>query len=326
MRSTFVALFSVGVVVAATPAFAANAFDLGPGQKLLAPISHKNLSVFPVVLSQQPAANGVSYLTLAEGMKTSQVAVEERKTGATVNSVNVANKSDRPLLLLAGEVILGGQQDRVIGEDTLIQPHAELVVPVFCVEHGRWSGKGQFTSTGGFVDGKVRMQAKYAGNQQQVWDAVAKKTKALKAESSTGTYRSLATGAEGKTATQPFRDAILPKLAALPESGRLIGLVAAVNGRVTSVDVFADPQLFAAYRERLLDSIFLAVADQPVTTEVPPAPAAVGAFMNELHSTEPTVKNGAGSREMTRGNKVVGTSLKPAPAGKSVYDSYQAVE
>jgi len=330
MRATRPASFATAVavsfLVASSPAFAANAFDLAPGQRLLAPISHKNLSIFPVVLSEKPGAPGVHYLTLAEGLKTNSVAVEEQKNGGTVNSVNVGNKSDRPLLLLAGEVILGGQQDRVIGEDTIIQPHADLVVPVFCVEHGRWSGKVQFTSTGGFVDSSVRMKAKYAGNQQQVWDAVAKKNQALKVQNATGTYRSLATGAEGKAATQPFRDAIAPKLAALPEAGQLIGLVAAVNGRVTSVDVFADPQLFAAYRERLLDSIFLAVADKPVTSETPPAAQAVGDFVNELRATKAEVKNGGGSREMKKGSKVVGTSLKPSAAQKSVYDSYQAVE
>jgi hypothetical protein len=323
MRNTLALAF----FVAATPAMAANGIDLGPGQKLLAPITHKNLAVFPVVLADK-APDGVRYLSLTEGMKAGMVAVQEQKTGATVNAVNVANNSDRPLLLLGGEVILGGQQDRIIGEDTIIQPHAELRVPVFCVEHGRWSGRGQFTSTGGIADAKVRVQAKIAGSQQAVWDEVAKKTKALKAETSTGTYRTLATGEQGKVATQPFREAIAPKLAALPEAGRVIGLVAAVNGRVTSVDIFADPQLFSTYRERLLDSIFLAVADQPVTSIAAPEPAKVSEFVNEVRAAKPaSVKRDKNNNEneIKKGKKAVGTSLKES-GGKALYDSFQAVD
>ena len=62
--------------------------------------------------------------------------------GNSVNQVYVLNRSDRPLYLMPGEIILGGDQDRTIGEELVIAPSKEPVeVEVFCVEHGRWGGR-----------------------------------------------------------------------------------------------------------------------------------------------------------------------------------------
>src|SRR6185312_1137259 len=124
--------------------------------------------------------------TLKQGLSDHLVTVREH---GDVNSVIVDNRGAQSLLLVGGEMILGGQQDRIIGQDTVIEPHKKQTVTVYCVEHGRWSGAGQFGSAGGIVDAKVRARAKVSKDQQKVWDEVAHKTEALKAETPTGTYR-----------------------------------------------------------------------------------------------------------------------------------------
>ncbi len=59
--------------------------------------------------------------------------------GNSVNRLIVANNSDKPLYLMAGEIIVGGDQDRAIGQDYVIAQSQEPVeIEVFCVEHGRW--------------------------------------------------------------------------------------------------------------------------------------------------------------------------------------------
>ena len=68
--------------------------------------------------------------------------------GNSVNRVYVLNRSDRPLYLMPGEIILGGDQDRTIGEEIVIAPSQEPVeVEVFCVEHGRWGGRSPERTT-----------------------------------------------------------------------------------------------------------------------------------------------------------------------------------
>ncbi len=88
----------------------------------------------------------------------------------------LVNNSDRPLLLLAGEIVTGGKQDRVIGADRLVPPKSDPIdLSVFCVEPGRWvAHSDQFGSMKSqMAQPSVRVPAMAAKNQQQVWDQVA---------------------------------------------------------------------------------------------------------------------------------------------------------
>src|SRR5205823_4196418 len=140
------------------------------------------------VVRDAKVRNTAEYLTLRAGLERKEVRVEELGGGGSVNTLRVTNQSRRPLLLLGGEIVLGGQQDRVISRDTVLAPGQSAEVAVFCVEHGRWSGGRSFTTAGGLAEGNLRARARYGKNQSAVWDQVARKNKALGAESDTGTY------------------------------------------------------------------------------------------------------------------------------------------
>jgi hypothetical protein len=311
------------------------AFDLDPGTRVLAPIQFRHLTVFPVVRQERAPIDRTVYLTLSEGLKQQQVQVSERREGATVNQVTVKNSSDKPLIMLGGEIILGGQQDRVLGKDVIVPPHSEAAVQVFCVEHGRWSGGRQFTSMGGMSSGKVRAKAKYAKDQSAVWSQVAESNAKAGADkgNSTGTYRRVVAGADGQRVIKPFRDHLAAALARLPEAKRLVGYIAAINGRVTSVDIFESPQLFASYRDKLLDSIILSAADVTPAAGPSKAPAAadVRGFIADAEAApEVEVDRNRSSRTVEkRGRKAVSSKLAPAAApaaAQPAYRSYQAVE
>src|ERR1700686_3068181 len=124
-----------------------------PGYKGLDPIRHGNLTVFPVVAARSYPTG--EFLTLDEGLRSGEVVVTEagnvqglirrhtmppvRNDGAQVNRLVLVNNSKRPLLLLAGEIVTGGKQDRVIGKDRIVPPESDPVdLSVFCVEPGRW--------------------------------------------------------------------------------------------------------------------------------------------------------------------------------------------
>ncbi|MGH9817594.1 MAG: ARPP-1 family domain-containing protein, partial [Candidatus Acidiferrales bacterium] len=93
--------------------------------------------------------------------------------GATVNTLVLVNRSKRPLLLLAGEVVTGGKQDRIIGKDRIVPPGAEpLPLDVFCVERGRWSAGNAFKASNLMAHPSVREKAAVAKKQGEVWDAV----------------------------------------------------------------------------------------------------------------------------------------------------------
>src|SRR5215469_18300988 len=124
--------------------------------RILDPVLYENISVFPVVASYGQDTS--AFLTLEEGLASGEVVIRERgseemvrgrdgrpvyipqTTGAAVNQLVLVNRSKRPLLLLAGELVSGGKQDRIIGKDRIVPVGAPpLPLDVFCVEHGRWS-------------------------------------------------------------------------------------------------------------------------------------------------------------------------------------------
>jgi len=200
-----------------------------------------------------------------------------------------------------------------------------MIVEVFCVEHGRWNGQREFSAARGFADTKIRVRAKYKSDQQAVWNEVAQKNANLKTAPSTGTYRNLAVGAEGEKAKKPYRDHLTSELGKLKEQKELVGLVAAINGRVTSVDVFDSPSLFAAYKDKLLDSIVMSAVDVPVASAAKPATAAeVEAFVQKAEESAPKeiLKNKAG-RTVTKAGKGVLSSTVESDDKKPIYKSYQ---
>ncbi len=156
---------------------------------VLTPITHGNLTIFPVVGG--PDYDTSHIMTLDEGTKAGSVIVTEqgslrglvrrpqqasRGSGPQVNQLVLVNDSDRPLLLLAGEIVTGGKQDRIIGVDRIVPPKSDPIdLSVFCVEPGRWTGRSdQFASMHSqMAQPSVRVPAMAAKNQQQVWDKVA---------------------------------------------------------------------------------------------------------------------------------------------------------
>src|SRR5205809_7354531 len=158
--------------------------------RLLDPVVYENISIFPLVSSQGQDTS--PSLTLEEGLATGEVTVAEQgaqilqrsrdgrpiyppqyNTGASVNQLVLINRSKRPLLLLAGELVSGGKQDRIIGKDRLVPVGSKpLPLDVFCVEHGRWSSGASFTDAKTIVHPSVREQATLQRDQGRVWNAV----------------------------------------------------------------------------------------------------------------------------------------------------------
>src|SRR5947209_12996518 len=86
------------------------------------------------------------------------------RESAQVNSLVLVNNSKRPLLLLAGEIVTGGKQDRIIGKDRLVPAESDPIdLGDFCVEPGPWVGSSsQFhglESMGGMFELSFRLEA-----------------------------------------------------------------------------------------------------------------------------------------------------------------------
>ena len=263
--------------------------------QLGAPVSFQTLTVFPVITDQPVSAD--EYITLDQGLRTGKVSVSEIGANgrarrirqgrvsddAEVNRLLVKNTSGKMLVLIAGEIIVGGKQDRIVGEDCVIASSPTPVpVDVFCVEHGRWDESarvgqsrpnrggageglvsggtpgglvGTFSSpaVGGMASPNTRAQAQAEKSQSGVWEEVVKLERANSVSSSTGTLNKVYEDRRVSAKLSDYERAIKSKL-----SGKnVIGAVAAIDGQVVSADVFANPKLFQAYWPKLLTSYAL---------------------------------------------------------------------
>lgn len=333
--------------------------------RLLEPVVYENISIFPVVSSNTGETGGL--LTLDEGLATGEVIVTERGnegmarsrdgrvipdynrgTGATVNQLVLINRSKRPLLLLAGELVSGGKQDRIIGKDRIVPVGAPpLPLDVFCVEHGRWSNGSQFASAKLMVHPSVREKAAVDQKQEEVWSAVRGGTtydySASPRASAAApapppariTSRELSEAMAGLAPTQSYQkiyegsrvgqsvDSFVREVEvrfARETSGlkgeHVVGVVVAYGGEVAWSDIFASGQLFDRYWHKLMRSYAVEAMARPTFREVASRDSA-GDFLRrlsgrEIQESEPGVYRW---REITDGRfaQIELESLEPKP-------------
>ncbi|MGA9800986.1 MAG: DUF6569 family protein [Terriglobales bacterium] len=258
------------------------------GYTVLAPIRHGNLTVFPVVAAR--SFDTEEFLTLDEGLRSGEVIVTESggvqplmrrrripiPPGPQVNQLVLVNNSKRPLILLAGEIVTGGKQDRVIGKDRIIPAESDPIdLGVFCVEPGRWTGSSDRFGTVGAAGGvpapmaapNVRAKAMAEKDQQQVWSEVAKTRVAMsetvtvagaaQAINQTSSYARVMQNDEVKQKVDSVAGPIQRNYQSLMQQLRdqhAVGVVVAVNGQMVWADIFASTNLLEKYWPKLVRS------------------------------------------------------------------------
>jgi hypothetical protein len=257
------------------------------GYKVLAPIHQGNLTVFPVVSAD--AHDTREFLTLDEGLRSGEVIVTEsgnisplvrprhpgqnerpiREGGAQVNQLVLVNNSKRPLILLAGEIVTGGKQDRVIGKDRLVPAESDPIdLGVFCVEPGRWTGTsakfGSFNSA--MAQPAVRARAMADKDQSKVWSEVRKSQTAMaeavpapaaREVAGTSSYAGVMQNAEVERKVDAVAAPIQRNYESVIKQLRdrnAVGVVVAVNGEIIWADMFASTSLLEKYWPKLVRS------------------------------------------------------------------------
>jgi ARG/rhodanese/phosphatase superfamily protein len=315
------------------------------GYKVLEPIRHGNLTVFPVLASKSYPTG--EFLTLDEGLRSGEVVVTEygslrglirrhpvqpvvsgnARGNAEVNRLVLVNNSKRPLLLLAGEIVTGGKQDRVIGKDRIVPAESDPVdLSVFCVEPGRWTATSdQFGASGATYGGplhdvgsnsvatlmaqpSVRAKAMGDKDQNEVWAEVKKQREAVSAEvlaaapmvasemAQTSSYAKVMENDEVKKRVDAVAGPIEQNYQSLIKQLRdrnAVGVVVAVNGRIIWADVFASTELLEKYWPKLVRSY----ASEAVVTRAKDVEAGVKqaqAFLEDMEGRRETIESEPG--------------------------------
>ena len=329
-----------------------SAFLLGHGaqadeEHLSGPYIHDNLAIY---LVHGKSTAGPVPLTLGEALARNAAKIHE--TGE-VNVIEAENLGDDPIFLQSGEIVKGGQQDRAIVASLLLKPHSGRTrVAVFCVENGRWAGRAgedtkTFTSAGNAVpsrEAKIAIKAaplaspsEVGQRQAQVWHNVARIQKQL-----SKSLGSSVVSPSSQTSLQlSLEDAALTKAqagyaAALQDAAEqeddVVGYVFAVNGKISSADIYASNALF---RKLWPELVWSAAAEAiAARTDVPPAPApshdTVHSFLLNAERGTRNEQNVTGdvkleTRESSGGLYFATKSTTPsAPSAAFIHRSYLA--
>ncbi|HJT67323.1 MAG TPA: DUF6569 family protein [Pyrinomonadaceae bacterium] len=270
------------------------------GYRISGPYTHKNLTVF--LIHGKDLLPGKDFLTLQEALAQKKVRVYETKD---VNELAIRNFSNQDVYVQAGDIVRGGDQDRMISIDFIVPPRSgRMPIAAFCVESGRWSQRGNeqsawfSSSENAAATRELKLAAKSAQSQQAVWENVSVAQQKLSQNVSavvtvTGTsYELSVENAKVKENTAAYIDALS---GILRNKSDVIGYAFAINGQVNSADVYASHTLFTKLWPKLLKATAteaLSELNQEAKAESP-APVAdetIHAFLAASEQPKPQSK------------------------------------
>ena len=214
--------------------------------------------IFIPVLSNED--KGADFITIDKNNKND---FSFHETGR-VNSLLVENLSNKPLLILNGEIFDGAKQDRVANETALIPANSSLEIKVSCVEQGRWAyktksfsrGKNMFNYHSKGVKDLHNNSAKHnqpSGSvQDNVWRSIRDKQTRMGVSSNTGSVNDT---------YMRFDETLSHLRGEIIEEFNQVGLLVMIPGKYIGLDLFINNEIFGKYKDRLYKSHLIELLD-----------------------------------------------------------------
>jgi ADP-ribosylglycohydrolase len=251
--------------------------------------SFRNLSVYPLISTTEGGA--VSYRLLDEAITEGKVSITEVSEAGHVPELAFANHGDRPVLLIDGQELRGARQNRTLNITILAEPGSELIIPVACVERGRWAYREQhlqsseeilFSSARAertrAVSESMRRKTGARADQQRLWQMIDEQLRSAKSSSETDNMADLYESNRDRLASYCQAFTWLPNQA---------GAVFAIDGKPVAVELFDSPTTFRNHFDKILRSF---AVDAPSSTqpieETGPELRKVHAFLEEVCSAD----------------------------------------
>lgn len=341
--------FQFATIVAATAAALLTTVQAAAADnsvQVSGPNIHENLAVYFI---HGPSASGAIPLTLEEALAMGTVTVSE--TGE-VNQLSIKNTGAEPVFIQSGEIVKGGRQDRTLTMSLVLPPHSgDTPIAAFCVEHGRWSGRGSedsavFSATTEAVpsrEAKLAMKAplpvssESAPNeetyerQRSVWSLVEATQNRLSGASGANVASALsATSLQlslENEKLQELRAAYVKTLEDLARADKdIVGYAFAINGKLNSADVYASNGLFLKmWPKQLRAAAIEAIGEKEKSAEPNPSVNAVKAFLDDAKrgSAKEENLNASNTLETREGQQAIYFATKAAGSAW-VHENYLA--
>lgn len=244
------------------------------------------------------------YITSVRALAEKLVKVTETDEGGDVNAIRAENHADRPVFFMDGDVLIGAKQTRVLNTSLLLAAKSATILPVSCVERGRWHAVSRNFDASPVAAppslralkssslARRRARGSYDADQGQVWGMVAKLQAAQHAHSATESLHEIYLERQAR---------IEKALDALQHAAGANGVAIFAGKRFVSADVFNRSDALADYllrlvRGALLEVVSAAAPQAPTALDEKEACAQVSDLLNTLlrEATQPQPGPGLG--------------------------------
>lgn len=223
------------------------------------PFHRHNLTVFPILDEKAPAV--ADYLPFGTAQKTGMIRVTEISEGGSVPQLAVQTLGGSAVLLLDGEELIGARQNRIVNLTILAAAKATVIIPVSCVERGRWSYRSRDFSESPRtmypraraqkmmdVSSSLKMRGVRDADQGAVWEDVDLRASELRAHSDTGAMSDIYD--HHHTSVEDYLHEIVWL------DGQ-VGAAFAIDGFVVGLDVFDSQNVAREYLPKVIRSYAL---------------------------------------------------------------------
>lgn len=241
------------------------ALALGPG------MTNENMTVFPLV---HEAVATPPYLPLDAALERCLVEITEVSEAGDVPNLKFVNKGEIPILVLAGEEVVGAKQNRIINATFLVASQVSLKIPVSCVEAGRWRYRGkEFQSekrmSSPQLRTRVEQDVKYAmrqgrgfrADQGAVWNEIGAKSYRMSVNSPTAAMSDI---------YESYDDKLRQYTRHFTVTQSQTGFLVEVNGKIMGLEIFDSHASLFHYFDKLVQSYALDALDLLMQGQSPP--------------------------------------------------------
>jgi len=287
------------------------------GYMQIAPLNFKSFNKLGVFQFLAGIPDEFNYLSINEAFKRNVIQVKELNEAGSVNSLLVLNSSADYIFLNDGDILEGAKQNRVLNTSVLLFPNSKVVIPVSCVESGRWRySTTDFSPSEFFAPSELRLQKIKAthealkergvrdAQQGEVWKTVKEYHKKYKVDSETSNLTDLKERIDLSSFIKEYEC-----------NAEANGIAIFLENHILSLDIFHSRDVYKEYFHKIIQSAAIEIPVNKKTDAQLESAEAISLTKKLIAKAEKVNKSefkgvGAGIEKRFSGSDFTGTSLE----------------